>query len=106
MDKGLGQSHTLAVAFGELADALVAFGGEPHKLDHLLHLLFGLLDAIYTGGKAEELAHIHVGIERVVLGQVARHPAHGQRVVVDAVAADGGFAFGGRDVAREDFHQG
>ena len=101
----LSKAHTLAVAFGELADAFVAFGRETHQLYHLFHAVFAVFDAIDAGGEAEKLPHIHIEIERVVLRQVAYLPPHFQGVFIDAVAAHCGLALGGWDVAGEDFHQ-
>ena len=105
VDERLGQTDTLAVAFGELADTLVAFGRETHQLYHVFNTAFAVFDAIDAGGEAEELPHIHVKIKRVVLGQVAYLPPYFQGIFIDAVATYCGLALGGWDVAGEDFHQ-
>ena len=81
----LGKAYTLPVALGELADAFVAFGRQSHQLYHLLHTIVAVLHAIHPCGKAQELAHVHVSVKGVVFRQVAYLPAHGQRLLIDAV---------------------
>ena len=106
VDEGLCQAYALAVALGELADAFVALGGEANKLNHLFHTVLAVFKAIDAGREFEELTHVHVEVQGVVLRQIAYLAADFQGVVVDAVAADGGFALGWRDVASENLHEG
>lgn len=105
VDEGLRQSHALAVAFGEGADFFAQFGAEACELDYFVDALTAVFDLVYVGDEAQELRDIHLGVERVVLGQVAYAGAYLLRLVEDAVAADFDFAFRGGNEAGDDFHQ-
>ena len=106
VDERLSEADALLVALGELGDALVGFGGEACHADHLLHPVAGIGDLIDAGGEGEELADIHLHVERVLLGEVADVGADREGVVVDALSANQHVALGGGDEAGDDLHEG
>ena len=73
VDQGLGQSHSLLVAFGQAPDDAVAHVSQSALFQHAVHgggnLLFG--NVAQTGREFEEFGNRHVLIQRRSFGQVA-----------------------------------
>ena len=105
VDHSLCQSHALTVAFGECAYFLAQFWFETCELYHLVDALAAVLDFVDVSYEAQELVDVHLGVERVVFGQIAYAGADLLWLVEDAVAAYFHFAFRRRDEAGDDFHQ-
>ena len=104
---GLGQADTLAVAFRQGTDFLVCLQAEARLVNHRLDAFVGgfAFQLVHACHKLQVFAHVHVQIQRIVLGQVAHDALDGHRIVDDVVSVDARCARGGRDEAGDDFHQ-
>ena len=94
VDDGLGDADALAVAFGQLADQLVADVAEGAAVDDLVGaaLDIGAGDAFELADEGEVLDDLHFGVERRRFGQVADALLDLLRVLQDVEAGDVGRA--------------
>ena len=78
VDEGLGQAHALPVALAERANLLVLLAAQAHATHQLGHAgaQAGAAQPVHRADEFEVLVHVHIEVERVVLGQVAHVPAH------------------------------
>ena len=107
-EDGLGDADPLAVAFGELADDLVANALEVAELEHLINARaeHAALDLLQPPAEIEVFRHPHVLGQRIVLGHVADLALDLVGLRRDGHAADADAPGRGRQVAGEDAHRG
>jgi hypothetical protein len=101
----LGQTYPLAVAFRQGADGLVLLALQAGQGDHLGDALPRLAQLVQPRYEAEILAHVHILIQRVVLGQVTDLAPHLHRLLGHIVAAYADTAAGLGDEAGDDLHR-
>jgi hypothetical protein len=103
----VGQSDALAVALRELADDPVGAVRDARLFHRNVDPLLAdaARDAMNLGHEAEVVAHLHLGVQRYVLGQVADPPTSFQRLREHVVSGHPRRAVGRGHVARDDPHR-
>src|SRR5262249_42196555 len=101
VDDGLREADALAVAFGELRDELAAHVAERAALDDFVYAVLDLAlrNALQLAHEIEVLDHLHLGVNRRRLRQIADPLLHLLRVLLHVEAGNGGLAGRGREEA-------
>ena len=108
VDDGLGQADALAIAFGELADELLADVAQGAAADDFAHFPGDIVggDALELAGEAEVLVDLHFRINGRCFGQVADALLDLHGVLQHVESSDVGSTRGWRQEARQDAHRG
>ena len=100
----LRQPNALPITFGELANGFADFLRQPDLLHQLVDACFGLLDLLQPGRVEQVFAHVEIGVEGIVLGQITYESTHLRRCWPHRLIVQIGSAGARLQKAREHAH--
>ena len=108
IDKGVGESHALAITLGERADQMTPDMTDEAEVEGVIHLLPhpSRADPFERGTVTEVFPHAHFGVEGHILRQVADSGTGLEGLAEDIEASDLNLPRIRRKEAAEDFHRG